>query len=827
MDREYNFKAIEKKWQKIWEEKEVFKTEENPRKPKFYCLEMFPYPSGRIHMGHVRNYTIGDVIARYKRMKGFDVLYPQGFDAFGLPAENAAIKHKIHPAKWTFDNINYMIKQLKSLGLSYDWSRMVITAKPEYYKWNQWIFLKMLERGLAYKKEAYVNWCPSCKTVLANEQVIEGKCWRCGSDVEQKKLSQWFLKITAYADRLLEGHKKLEGKWPDTVLIMQKNWIGKSYGLLLKFPTEDNEEIEVFTTRPDTIYGATFLVLAPEHKYVKKVLKETRNKDLEKFIEEIKKESIQERFLDKEKKGMFIGRYAKNPFTEEKIPIYIANFVLAEYGTGAVMSVPAHDQRDFEFAKKYNLPIKIVVEPKDKKLNPDEMEEAFEGEGVSVNSGEFSNLPTKQMKEAIIRYSEEKGIGRREVQYKIRDWLISRQRYWGTPIPVVYCEHCGIVPIPYEELPVILPENINFEPGESPLATAEEFVNTKCPKCGRDAKRETDTMDTFIDSSWYFFRYLDPNNSKQPFSKEKSDRWMPVDQYIGGIEHAILHLLYARFFTMFLKDIGLTDVEEPFERLLTQGMVIKDGAKMSKSLGNVVDPDEILEKYGADTIRLFILFTAPPEKKLEWSDKGINGSFRFLNRIWNFTADIINKIKEHHPFEYKNYGNLPKKLQNLIKLAHKTIKKVSEDIEDRYHFNTAIASLMEFFNAITSEYANTKEKDDTFFSVYRYLIEVFIKLIYPFTPHIAEEIWSALGNKKLLAYEEWLSYNKELIKEEETTIVFQINGKVRSKAKTPIGLSKDEVLQIAKKDEKIKKYLAEKEIKKVIYIENKLLNIVI
>jgi len=745
-----NIESIEKKWQKRWEEAGIFNVTERNDKKKYYVLEMFPYPSGRLHMGHLRNYSIGDAFARFMIMRGFNVIHPMGYDAFGLPAENAAIKGKSHPAAWTEQTITEMIKQQKMLGLSYDWRRMIKTCSPEYYKWNQWLFLKFLERGLAYKKKSPVNWCPGCKTVLANEQVENGRCWRCKSTVEVKNIDQWFFKITAYADELLSDLDKLD--WPERVKTMQRNWIGKSEGTLVNFRLKGSDDIiPVFTTRPDTLFGVTFIVFAPEHPKVMELVAGTKYE--EKVKNFVKKVVIEDRFTrtaeDKEKEGMFIGKYAVNPLNGEEIPIYIANFVLLEYGTGAIMAVPAHDQRDFEFAKKYNIPIKVVITPKDKELRPEELKEAYVGEGVLVNSGEFDGMSNIAAMEKINDFIEKNGYGKRTVQYKIRDWLISRQRYWGTPIPVVYCDKCGIVPVPEKDLPVELPTDVKFDGKGNPLETSETFVRTNCPKCGGPARRETDTMDTFVDSSWYFFRYCDPTNDKAPFDKNKVKYWCPVDQYIGGIEHAILHLLYARFFTKVMRDIGLVDIDEPFSRLLCQGMITKDGAKMSKSLGNIVEPKEIIKKYGADTARLFMLFTALPEKEFEWSDRGVESCFRFIKRVWKLvTEDALLSEKITNKDKY------------ILTKLQRTIEDVTKKIA-KFQFNLAVGSLMGFVNEVCKYKELPVNKD-----VYNEVIEKVLILLTPFTPHICEELWEHLGKKPFISLEKWPEPDESKIDEE-------------------------------------------------------------
>ena len=690
--RRYDPQQVETKWQKFWEEKRVFEVDEDPHKPKYYLLEMFPYPSGRLHMGHIRNYSIGDVLARYKRMQGFNVLHPMGWDAFGLPAENAAIEHGVHPAKWTYENIAYMKKQLKRMGFSYDWRREIATCDPSYYKWEQLFFIKMYERGLAYRSFSEVNWCPGCETVLANEQVVNGRCWRCGSEVGKKELQGWFLKITAYAEELLRDCEKLLGGWPEKVITMQKNWIGRSEGLEVDFPLEGREgSIRIFTTRPDTIFGVTFMVLAPEHPLVEELVRGTeRETEVREFVRRVKRQSVTVRSSEEvEKEGVFLGAYCINPLNGERIPVWTANFVLMEYGTGAIMAVPAHDQRDFEFAKKYGLPIKVVIRPKDRELRAEDLSEAYTGDGIMVNSGAFDGMSNREAMRKISDLVEARGIGKRTVNYRLRDWGISRQRYWGAPIPIIYCPSCGPVPVPEEELPVQLPLEVEITgKGGSPLAQVEAFVSARCPRCGGPGRRETDTMDTFVESSWYFLRYCSPQREEGPFD-ERVKYWMPVDQYIGGVEHAVLHLLYARFFTKVLRDLGYLEFDEPFSRLLTQGMVIKDGAKMSKSRGNVVDPDDMIARYGADTTRLFILFAAPPEKDLDWKEEGVEGCFRFLNRLWRLFYEVEPKLKGESG-GFREDGEFRRRI-------HMARKKVTEDIE-RFHFNTAIAHLMEWVN---------------------------------------------------------------------------------------------------------------------------------
>jgi leucyl-tRNA synthetase len=751
------FSNIEKKWQEEWERAKIFKVKEDPHKKKYYVLEMFPYPSGKLHMGHVRNYTIGDCFARFKRMNGFNVLYPMGYDAFGLPAENAAIDHNIHPHKWTMEKISEMKAQQLRLGFSYDWSREVITCYPEYYKWNQWIFLKMFKKGLIYRKKAPVNWCPGCETVLANEQVKDGKCWRCESEVVEKELEQWFIKIRDYADRLLDGLKQLDG-WPENVRTMQENWIGKSYGVNVLFKIKDFDRfIQIFTTRVDTLYGVTFMVIAPEHPVVYELVKGTEyEKKVMDFVNEVKRKSLIDR-TSYGKEGVFTGRYAINPVNGKEVPIYVGDFVIYEYGGGAVMAVPAHDQRDFEFAKQHNLPIIVVIKPKDRDLKEDEMLEAYVENGILVNSGPFNGMDNETAKEKIADFLEEKGLGKRTVEYKLRDWLISRQRYWGTPIPIVYCEKCGIVPVPEKDLPVLLPENVRFTKSGNPLETSQTFLKTKCPNCKGEARRETDTMDTFFDSSWYFLRYCSPETSDKPFDPKKVKYWMPVDQYIGGIEHACMHLIYARFFTKVLKDMGLLDIEEPFSNLLTQGMVIKDGKKMSKSFGNVVDPEDMMNKYGVDTVRLFMLFAASPEKELEWSERGVEGLYRFLKRIFKLFSESKKYIEKGHIDA--------KRMRNRIFLmkANNTLKIVTESIES-FKFNIALSHLMSFFNEVY-EYKKDvidKKPDAEDKIVYTAVLKKFLLMLAPFAPHTAEELWHEIGEKTFISIEKWPKFEKKL-----------------------------------------------------------------
>ena len=813
--------TIEKKWQKIWDETNAYQIKNDPSKPKYYVLEMFPYPSGNLHMGHVRNYSIGDVIARYKTMNGFNVLHPMGFDAFGMPAENAAIKHGVRPSDWTEDNMANMTRQQKEMGLSYDWDRKVATCHEDYYKWTQWLFELFYKKGLAYKKKASANWCETCHTVLANEQVIDGKCWRCDSTVVKKDLEQWFLKITDYADVLLKDLDKLKG-WPNRVKIMQDNWIGRSEGAQFSFDVpEYNEKISVYTTRPDTVFGVSYVVLAAEHPLVKKFIKGKENEqEILKFIEEVHNmNEIERTSSESEKKGMFTGVYAINPFNGEKVPVWVTNYVLYEYGTGAVMGVPTHDERDFMFAKKYNLPMKIVIQNKDNSLTLETMENAYVDDGVLVNSGQFTGMNNRKAITAMIDWLEENKLGERHVNYRLRDWLISRQRYWGAPIPVIYCPHCGEVLVPEEDLPVKLPKDVKFETGAtSPLAQSEEFVNCTCPKCGGPARRETDTMDTFICSSWYYMRYADPHNDKMPFSKEAVDYWLPVDQYIGGIEHAILHLLYSRFFTKVLKDAGLVNFDEPFTNLLTQGMVIKDGSKMSKSKGNVVSPEEIIKKYGADTARVFILFAAPPERDLEWSDQGVEGAWRFIQRVWRIVLSYADKVKENQPFD-KNA--LTKEEKELFRILNVTIQKVTEDIGTRGTFNTAISTIMELVNAF---YAFKDGNLNA--SLAREVVINLIKLLAPFAPHVTEELWQQIGQEGSVHHTTWPTFDPEATVADEVEVVVQVNGKVRSKVMIASTATREQQQEQALADEKIKGLIEGKTIVKVISIPQKLVNIV-
>lgn len=817
---------IEAKWQKYWEENKTFKVEMDKDKPKSYVLEMFPYPSGNLHMGHVRNYSIGDVIARFRTMKGFNVLHPMGWDSFGMPAENAAIKHNIPPKKWTLENIANMTRQLKALGLSYDWDREVTTCKEDYYKWTQWFFELFYKRGLAVKKESAVNWCDTCNTVLANEQVIDGKCWRCDHEVVKKDLSQWFVKITDYADELLKDLDLLPG-WPERVKTMQHNWIGRSEGLEFSFEIPAlNDTVAVYTTRPDTAYGVTFMALAAEHPLIKKICENNPKADeINAFCERVRNQSeIERTSSESEKEGVFTGVYCINPFTGRKVEIWVTNYVLYDYGTGAVMGVPTGDQRDWMFADKYGIEKIVTICPVGKELKLEEMTCAYEEkEGMLVNSGEFTGMEMHKAMSAIMDKAEAEGFGKRRVNYRLRDWLISRQRYWGAPIPIIYCPHCGEVLVPEDQLPVRLPEDVSFTAGaKSPLATSEEFVHCKCPKCGADATRETDTMDTFLCSSWYYLRYTDAHNDKMPFDKELNNYWGPVDQYIGGIEHAILHLLYSRFFVKVLRDAGLVDYDEPFSNLLTQGMVIKDGAKMSKSLGNVVSPEEILSKYGADTARLFILFAAPPERELEWSDQGVEGSFRFLNRIWRivqaFEAVLAQKVTEY------DHSNLSEADKDLRRVLHSSIKKVTNDIETRFNFNTAISTMMELVNALYAYKEAAKEPNAGL--IYEAISDL-IKMMSPFVPHITEELWrGAIDANSSVHEQSWPECDEEALKVDNVEIVLQVNGKVRGRLTVPAEATKEELEKIAMADANVQAHIGDATVRKVICVPGRLVNIV-
>ncbi len=862
----YDHHQIEAKWQQIWEAQQVFRVSEDPLRSKYYCLEMFPYPSGRIHMGHVRVYAIGDVVARFKTMRGYAVLHPMGWDAFGLPAENAAIEQGVHPDVWTRENIAYMRSQLKGLGLSYDWDREVTTCEPDYYKWNQWLFLKFFEKGLAYKKRSAVNWCPSCETVLANEQVEEGRCWRCETEVVQKELEQWFFRITAYAEELLKDCDRLTA-WPARVLSMQRHWIGKSVGVEVDFPLAeplgDLAALRIFTTRQDTIYGATFMSLAPESPVVEQLIAgREQAPSVREFVARVgRQDKVLRTALDNEKEGVFTGAYAVNPFTKERIPIWVANFVLYEYGTGAIMAVPAHDQRDFDFASKYKIPIRLVIQNPERTLREDHLGAAYEEQdaaGVLVNSGQFSGLSVAEAKARLVEFIREQGFGRPMVNYRLRDWGVSRQRYWGTPIPIVYCTNCGVVPVPLADLPVELPKDVPFTgKGASPLLHAESFLRTTCPKCQGPARRETDTMDTFVDSSWYFLRYCSPHYDHLPVEPAKADYWMPVDQYIGGIEHAVLHLLYARFFTKALRDLGLTKADEPFTSLLTQGMVSKETyrcethgwlfpadvveaekggwqcrhcgqpaergrvEKMSKSKKNIVDPEHLVDTYGADTARVFSLFAAPPEKDLEWSDAGVEGAYRFLGRVWRLVNGLVGIFAGTKP-----RGELSNThVTELRRLTHRTIKKVTEDIDREFQFNTAVAALMEFVNGLYKFEAEGKAVTER--EGFQEAIDTLLTLLSPFAPHMSEELWARTGHDMMLTRVPWPDYDEALIKSDILTIPVQVNGKLRSKLVVPADWTKTQVLDAALGDEKVAEWIRGKTIKKQIYIDKRLVNIVV
>jgi len=849
MEESYNPAQIEQQWQQRWDETAQYKVEARDDREKYYVLEMFPYPSGRIHMGHVRNYSIGDVVARFKRLQGFNVLHPMGWDAFGMPAENAAIQHGTHPAKWTIENIANMRKQLKKMGLSYDWEREFATCDADYYRWEQLMFLQMFKKGLAYKKSSSVNWCESCQTVLANEQVEDDCCWRCGTEVSDKELDQWFFKITAYADELLEDTYNLPG-WPESVLTMQRNWIGRSTGCEINFKTEDGgETISVFTTRQDTVFGATFMSLAPEHPLAQKLTTAEQQDSVERFISKVKKQDKKKRTSeDFEKEGVFTGSYCINPVSGRKMPIYLANFVLMDYGTGAVMAVPTHDQRDFEFARKYDIPMVVVVSPEGEELRVEEMTEAWTAPGIMVNSAQFDGLDNKNAKEKIADYLEEQGLGTKSINYRLRDWGVSRQRYWGTPIPIVYCDTCGPVPVKAEDLPVVLPRDVEFKgEGGSPLAQHEAFYKTTCPKCNAEARRETDTFDTFVESSWYFARYACPHSEDAPLNRDEANYWLPVDQYIGGVEHAVMHLLYARFFTKVMRDLGLLDISEPFTNLLTQGMVCKETQscpehgwlypeevdegrcskcsaeviggrteKMSKSKKNVVDPDHLISTYGADTARLFSLFAAPPEKDLEWNEQSVEGCYRFLNRVWRAVYE------NRHSFSEPIGGDNFQEARTLRRKTHQTIAKVTRDIEGSFHFNTAIAAVMELLNSV---YA-VKDKAACSGAI-REALETTVRLLAPFVPHICEELWSGMGQTGSIDAIGWPEADAELMQADEKLIVVQINGKVRARITVAASASNAEVEEQALTDEQVKRFTADKTIRKVIVVPGKLVNVVV
>jgi leucyl-tRNA synthetase len=810
----YDFKSIESKWQKRWEESGRFIARESSDRTKFYCLVMFPYPSAyKLHVGHAKNYVLGDVIARYKRIKGFNVFHPMGWDSFGLPAENAAIENKVDPEKWTLNNIDYMRVQLKELGISYDWTKEFATCLPDYYRWNQWFFIKMYEKGLAYRKEAPVNWCPSCGTVLANEQAEDGKCWRCHTPVEQRKLVQWFFKITQYADELLEGHELIKDGWPEAVLTMQKNWIGRSTGAEIEFEVPGlGEKLIVFTTRPDTLFGATFVTISPEHPVISKMLDSSdpaKKEEISKYIEKAKSRPTVEELLEKD--GVFTGFHAKNPINGKQVPIWISDYVLMEYGTGAIMCVPAHDQRDYDFAKRYGLPIVKVVENE----NSDITEKAFEGTGTMVNSGDFNGLRSEEGKQKITRLLESKNIAKGKINYRLRDWLISRQRYWGTPIPVIYCDKCGTLPVREEDLPVLLPKNVTFTgKGESPLKYEKSFYHTTCYKCGGPAKRETDTMDTIVDSSWYYARYCDPRNSGMPFEPGRAEYWLPVDQYIGGVEHSCMHLIYARFFHKVMRDLGLLKGDEPFSRLLNQGMVTLDGNKMSKSYGNVVEQKAVTDRYGCDTLRFFLMFAAPPDKQLEWSDRGIEGPWRFINRVWRMMEQLKSGPKSGTDLSAGS-GEGRKK---LLKKLNYTVKKVTDDIEQGYQFNTALAAMMELLNAL-NEYENIG--DDASRKAFLDLVV----MLSPFTPHLCEEIWFELGAGGSVNEAKWPAYDPGMLAEDTVELPVQVNGRLRATISVKKGAPENEVKETALNDERVKKYCLNG-IVRTIYVMDRVLNIV-
>jgi leucyl-tRNA synthetase len=852
---EYHPQELDRKWQQRWTSARAFEVTEDPSRPKFYCLEMFAYPSGHAHVGHVRNYIIGDVVARTKRMRGYNVLHPFGWDAFGLPAENAAIKGGIHPEVSTRSNIAHMKGQLQRLGISYAWERELATCDPEYYKWNQWLFLRMFERGLAYRRRSSVNWCPSCNTVLANEQVVDGGCWRCGTPVEVRELEQWFFRITAYADELLDQTVTLT-HWPDKVLTMQRNWIGRSEGARVKFPLADwipdpgppmPEFIEVFTTRIDTIYGATFVLLAPEHPLVGTLAE--KSQDPVSFRRQVQAFRAQDRAARIsgaiEKQGFDTGFRAINPFTNQPVPVWIANFVLGEYGTGAVMAVPAHDERDFDFARKFNLPIRAVVTPDGRPVRESELSEATVAYGTLVDSGPYSGLPSADAQRRMIDDARERGIGEATIQYRLKDWGISRQRYWGTPIPMIYCERDGIVPVPDDQLPVVLPKVAQFTGrGDSPLAQVPEFVNVTCPKCGEPARRETDTMDTFVDSSWYFYRFADPRNDQMPFAPAKVKYWLPVDFYSGGVEHAILHLIYSRFFARVFRDLGLVDHSEPFTQLLTQGMVLKDGAVMSKSKGNVVDPDTMLQKYGADALRLYVMFVAPPEKEVEWTDAGLEGSFRFLARVWRLVDHWSETVGGEGIGSADECDSLNAAERALRRKTHDTIRRVTIDIEERQQLNTAVSAIMELVNelysfseqTVTGSPARRADEDDgragavertEAICVVREALETLVRILSPFAPHMAEEMWEKLGHANTLASATWPAYDAGVAKAEEVVVPVQVNGRVRSRLTVPAEVSEQELERLALADPAVQTYTSGKTVKKVVVARGRLVSVVV
>lgn len=861
MSDRYEHAGIEARWQSVWDERKAFAAKNDHAGEKYYVLEMFPYPSGKIHMGHVRNYSIGDVLARFLRMRGKNVLHPMGWDSFGLPAENAAIQNGTHPARWTYENIANMKKQLRRMGLSYDWGREIATCTPEYYRWSQWLFLKLYEKGLAYKKRSSVNWCPGCSTVLANEQVEDGQCWRCSSAVEMKELDQWFFRITAYAEELLNATYDMPG-WPEKVLVMQRNWIGRSTGAEVSFSVEGTDEkISIFTTRPDTLYGVTFLSLAAEHPLLEKITTADRKADVGAFVTRLRSETKDARAGADEivKEGVFTGAYSLNPLTGERVPVYAANFVLMGYGTGAVMAVPAHDQRDFEFAKAYSLPVAVVINPPGVTLDPSTMDKAYVDDGVMTGSGLFDGMANTDAKDGITGLLEKTGAGRRSVNYRLRDWGISRQRYWGCPIPVVYCSKCGTVPVPLDSLPVVLPENVTLTgKGLSPLESAPDFVNAPCPACSGPARRETDTMDTFVDSSWYFLRYISPASADAPFDKDDASRWLPVDQYIGGVEHAVMHLLYARFFTKALRDLGLHSCDEPFRNLLTQGMVCKEivkchvhgflypeeakdglcahcsqpvqtGAveKMSKSKKNVIDPDRIIKEYGADTTRLFSLFAAPPEKDLDWSDEGVEGAYRFIGRVWRLVVENEGILSGAAPYDASVDEPLEGALKDLRHMTHKTIERVTQDIEKRFHFNTAISAIMELVNAVYQARPSITAAQTAGPMVFKEAVEAVVLLLSPFAPHVSEELWMRLGNVTPVYETIWPTADAGALAQDSVVIMIQINGKLRSKLTVPADAAEDEVKSMVMQDEKTVEWTKGKTMKKFVYVPGKIVNMVV
>ncbi|HVB98865.1 MAG TPA: leucine--tRNA ligase [Candidatus Dormibacteraeota bacterium] len=831
---DYNPQTIEPKWQKIWEESGAFLADAEPGRPKYYVLEMLPYPSGTLHMGHMRNYTIGDAVARYKRMRGLNVLHPLGWDSFGLPAENAALQHNIHPREWTNANIAQMKAVCRRFGFSYDWRREISTCEPEYYHWNQWLFLRMFERGLAFRKRSRVNWCPKCQTVLANEQVVDGCCWRHDDTaVEAKDLEQWFLRTTDYADELLDDMKQLDEGWPERVLAMQRNWIGKSSGARIRFRLDGEGEtsIEVFTTRVDTIYGATALLLAPDHPLLPGLYKDQPNLPaLESEWNELRRHILRPADLATEKLGFFTGRHVINPFSGERVPVWVANFVLMEYGTGAVMCVPAHDQRDFEFCRKYELPVKVVVQPLEGAAldeSDESIGEASVEYGRLVDSGPYTGLASEQAIEKMAADARERGFGQAEITYRLRDWGISRQRYWGTPIPILYCGSCGIVPVPDEQLPVRLPDHVAITgQGESPLAGIPEFVNATCPKCGGPARRETDTMDTFVDSSWYFYRYTDPRNGRAPFEPAAAAYWFPIDQYIGGIEHAILHLIYSRFFCKMMRDLGLVTHSEPVLRLFSQGMVQKGGVAMSKSRGNVVAAMDIAERYGCDTGRVYMLFAAPPEKDLEWSEQGIEGCSRFLNRAFRLVDRHAERLRQDQTAKPAAFaaGELTDAERSLLRKTHQTLKRVTDDFELRWHFNTSVAAVMELVNVL---YGNEPLEESVRPPVLKTCLETLVAMLAPLVPHMAEELWEMLGHKGGLAKKAWPAFDRELAREDEYEIVVQINGRVRGHLVVEAGLGEEEVVRRALSDEKVAAFLDGKQVVKTVFVANRLVNVVV